>query len=1031
MAENLTIELPFAALTDLDLIDASPVGVEVPTYDSYSSMYFLSEDHADKFDSDINPANICQNLSVLCKYYDFDENLLKAMARRNYGSLTIVSFNICSVAKHLDEFVGDFNNFNIDIIALCETRLSKDIECLYKLTGYEMHCNSRNCQGGGVLFYVKAHLASELLHQFTFMTAHVETIFVRFSVGARRYIVGNFYRPPGATVELFNTTVDEILREILSRFDSSYVMLVGDFNIDLFKVGRFSRYFDFYALMTSYGYTPLTLRPTRVTTQSFSLIDQIWTNVSDHVETSGVILSELSDHYPVFSRVKTGGYSKNEKYVDFKFRLNNSDCHGKFRDSIMPILEWNLDETSNVQTLYDDFTNFISNAYNSAYPMIEVKKKKLDVSKPYITNELKCLIREKHKLKKLFHRFPYTYGTRYRAIRNKVCRMADLNKKTFLQSEIVANKNNAKKTFEIINEALGRNKKVSSSIEMSVNGEVLTDDLHKANAFNDYFTSIGETLAEAFSNQSNFRQYLPDENKPDCIFKFSSVSLNELDVIIRDLKPTSPGCDEIPIRIFKDNMDIFGNIILHICNQSLLQGIFPAQLKRAKVVPIFKTGDRKELKNYRPISILNSFSKILEKLAHLQLYSYLTENNILSSSQFGFRSGLSTDNAVNSMSRSIYEAMDKREFSVCIMIDLSKAFDTLDRNMLLNKLKYYGISNNSLLWFQSYLSERDQFVMLNGIASNCSKVDLGVAQGSSLGPLLFILFINDLTQSSRFFEFFLYADDTSLVASSQDLNSLIVQINSELEKVHEWFQSNHLTVNVNKTNCLIFRRRLQIVGNVEPIRMNGEILKIVSSCRFLGIHIDKHLNFDTHIKFVVSKVSKYIFILYKIKKYFDRRSLVQIYHTLVYPNITYGITAWGNVGAVRLKPMNVCLNKIVRSICGAHQRTSAAPLYASLGFFDLKHIYRYMLGNYVHKIQLRSDAVNRFSLSLENYDTRQSRLQLLHIPRALSSHSEQSVDISGPRNYNTIPVNVRSIVLYDSFKYNYKKYLLSLRSYAH
>ena len=129
--------------------------------------------------------------------------------------------------------------------------------------------------------------------------------------------------------------------------------------------------------------------------------------------------------------------------------------------------------------------------------------------------------------------------------------------------------------------------------------------------------------------------------------------------------------------------------------------------------------------------------------------------------------------------------------------------------------------------------------------------------------------------------------------------------------------------------------------------------------------------------------------------------------------------------------MNVCLNKIVRSICGAHQRTSAAPLYASLGFFDLKHIYRYMLGNYVHKIQLRSDAVNRFSLSLEIYDTRQSRLQLLHIPRALSSHSEQSVDISGPRNYNTIPVNVRSIVLYDSFKYNYKKYLLSLLSYAH
>ena len=180
MAENLTIELPFAALTDLDLIDASPVGVEVPKYDSYSSMYFLSEDHADKFDSDINPANICQNLSVSCKYYDLHENLLNAMARRNYGSLTIASLNIRSVAKHFDDFPVDFSNFIVDIIALGKTHLSKDIECLYKLAVYEMHCNSRNCQGGGEIFYVKSHLGSEPLHEFTFMTAYVETMFVSF-----------------------------------------------------------------------------------------------------------------------------------------------------------------------------------------------------------------------------------------------------------------------------------------------------------------------------------------------------------------------------------------------------------------------------------------------------------------------------------------------------------------------------------------------------------------------------------------------------------------------------------------------------------------------------------------------------------------------------------------------------------------------------------------------------------------------------------------------------------------------------------
>ena len=167
--------------------------VEVPTYDNCSSMYFFSEYHADKFDSDINPANICPNLSVLCKYYDIDENLLTAMARRNFGSLTIVYFNIRSVAKHLDEFPSDFSKFSVDIIALCETRLSQDIKCLYIVAGYEMYCNSRNCHGGGVLFYVKSHLGSEPLLEVTFMTATVETIFVSFSVGTKKIYFGQTF----------------------------------------------------------------------------------------------------------------------------------------------------------------------------------------------------------------------------------------------------------------------------------------------------------------------------------------------------------------------------------------------------------------------------------------------------------------------------------------------------------------------------------------------------------------------------------------------------------------------------------------------------------------------------------------------------------------------------------------------------------------------------------------------------------------------------------------------------------------------
>ena len=446
---------------------------------------------------------------------------------------------------------------------------------------------------------------------------------------------------------------------------------------------------------------------------------------------SGIIRSALSDHFPIIvcSRCYFGNPDNN--YVRYKVRRNNAECRENFRQLITSYRRLDYDSNHHVQNLYDNFSAKISNAYNHVFPVIEVKKKLLDISKPYINSELKKLVREKHKLKKLFDKYPYTYGTSYKEIRNKVSRLLKKSKQSYFSDKFDANKQNPKKSFGVINEALGRQSSRKVVSEVLVDNNKLTNKGDIANAFNDYFSNIGSRLAENFTYSTNYLDYLSSLPRSSTTFDFVPITVVTLKSIIDSLKSSSPGHDEIPIKIYTDNFDLLGPEICLICNESLKQGVFPQQLKTAKVVPIFKAGDTKLTSNYRPISLLNSFSKIIEKAVYLQIYDYLTRNNLLSERQYGFRAGLSTENAINDMLSRIYHALDRREYALCVMIDLSKAFDTLNRTILMKKLKFYGFTDASLAWFDSYFSGREQLVCIDDSASNLRRINIGVAQGSA------------------------------------------------------------------------------------------------------------------------------------------------------------------------------------------------------------------------------------------------------------------------------------------------------------
>ena len=309
----------------------------------------------------------------------------------------------------------------------------------------------------------------------------------------------------------------------------------------------------------------------------------------------------------------------------------------------------------------------------------------------------------------------------------------------------------------------------------------------------------------------------------------------------------SSGPNSIPIKLLKIGKDTLSTQLCNIYNLSFQQGVFPSKNKIAKIIPVFKSGSKDDINNYRPISLLSTFSKIHEKLIFTRLTNFLEVNQILYPRQYGFRPGFSTTFSLIDITETIRNSIDQKKFGCGIFLDLKKAFDTVNHDMLLTKLEHYGIRDISLNWFKSYLSDRKQFVHINGQNSSLCDIVCGVPQGSVLGPLLFLLYVNDLPNISKKLNFFLFADDTNIYLDSFNLYSLQTIVNKELSKLYDWLCINRLSLNISKTNFVIFNPPNKPTSTV-TILINKIAIKEESFVKYLGIFIDSKLTFKFHIE---------------------------------------------------------------------------------------------------------------------------------------------------------------------------------------
>jgi hypothetical protein len=707
-------------------------------------------------------------------------------------------------------------------------------------------------------------------------------------------IVGEIYRVPN-TNEINSIKMYETISKQLQNYNHN-IIIGTDQNFDYIKIDQHKNSEDLLSNFLANGLVPTITKPTRITHSTATLIDNLYVSVKNKTNIKSCILCvDISDHLPILvctgttKRDKTNPLIIRKRFMtDTAIQNINSELQHK---------NWDYLHNMNTNDAYTEFANTLNNIIDNAAPekIIKIAPSRV-IRDLWMTRGLIASSRTLNKLHKKALGKPKTDAQhekfiRFRNIYNKTKRTAKQNHYKDLFHKY---KHDIKKTWGVINSLIGRtNDKSSISNTFKIANQNITNHDQIANEFCKFFTNIGMTYASEIPDPTFPHNHYMRNRNPINMF-MAPTDTQEIITCIDSLKRKhSSGHDNITSALLKDIKYDISFPLAILINKSLETGDVPDLLKLAKIIPIYKSKNKELLNNYRPISLLPTVSKVLEKIVHKRLYNFLLTQSVFYPSQYGFRKQHSTIHAVHEFVDDTITSIDDRKHTLATFLDLSKAFDTINHEILIDKLSWYGIRGIALDWFRNYLSNRTQYVQYNNTKSATTIMPCGVPQGSVLGPLLFIIYTNDLPNCLSSCKAILFADDTTLYLSSSNIQQLYQSTNTDLEYLDEWFRSNKLSLNVSKTHYVLFSYKQSHIPNDLNIRIRNELISRKQTVKFLGMHIDEQLNWHEHIKFIKNKISSSLYAMRKVKNIISTRHLLTLYYSLIYPYIDYGITLWG------------------------------------------------------------------------------------------------------------------------------------------